>query len=90
MKSREQLKMEIKIRKIDNIPNEDLKNSNCIRLLYTFFKFCFTNSLTPDEWLQAIISPIPETADSEPHIPLKCIEVQVYQAVSFNVYQYFK
>ena len=66
---------------IDKIPNEALKHLNCVRLLYTFFKFCFTNSLIPDERLKAITFPIPKLADSEQHILLKYWKIRLLSCI---------
>ncbi|KAK6176303.1 hypothetical protein SNE40_014610 [Patella caerulea] len=35
---------------IDSLPAEALKNSHCIDILFSLFKFCFENHVIPDLW----------------------------------------
>jgi len=53
----------------DNIPNEVLKNSNIIDVLYRFFQLCFDSGKTPNDWNYAIISPIPKDVSKDKRVP---------------------
>ena len=55
---------------IDLIPNEILKCHGLITFLVTFFNNCFSESILPTLWKQAISKPIPKSREDDPRIPL--------------------
>ena len=58
------------------VPNEALKNSQAKKLLHKFFNECFSNGLSPFDWSQSDIKPIPKK-DKDPRDPLnnRCITI---------------
>ena len=59
-----------------DIPNEALKNQTAKKLLHKFFNICFKNGLSPFDWDQSDIKPIPKK-DKDPRDPLnnRCITI---------------
>ena len=74
-----------KIVGIDKIFNEALKHLNTIRLLYTFFKFCFIKHLLCNAWLKTIIFPIPKLVDSNQCTPLKYEGISLFICI-YKIY----
>ena len=58
------------------VPNEALKNANAKVLLHKFFNLCFTSGLSPSDWDQSNIKPIPKK-DKDNRDPLqnRCITI---------------
>ena len=55
---------------IDEIPNEVLKLSKISNLMLAFINRCFSLSVVPTLWQQAIITPIPKSSTKDPYMPL--------------------
>ena len=55
---------------IDKIPNEVLKNKSLLNILQKLLSFCFEKGIVPDNWLKAIIKPIPKSGNKDPYVPL--------------------
>ena len=58
------------------VPNEALKNANAKVLFHKFFNLCFTSGLSPSDWDQSNIKPIPKK-DKDNRDPLqnRCITI---------------
>ena len=58
------------------IPNEALKNENAKTLFHAFFQICFISGLSPSEWDNSNIKPIPKN-DKDLRDPLqnRCITI---------------
>ena len=77
------------------IPNEALKNKNAKSLLHKFFNICFQNGLSPVDWDNSDIKPIPK-GDKDPRDPLnnRCISImcciaKIYSTLLNNRLQKF-
>ena len=55
---------------IDRITNEVLKQGAMLELLVRLFNLCFGTGMVPNQWLQAIILPIPKGTTSKATDPL--------------------
>ena len=55
---------------VDEIYNDILYSIDCKVALMKLFNVCFSNSVVPECWLKAIISPIPKSSLKDPFIPL--------------------
>ena len=61
---------------IDKITNEVLKQDAMLELLLQLFNLCFSMEMVPNQWLQAIILPIPKGMSSKATDPPKLQEAQ--------------
>ena len=58
------------------IPNESLKNANAKQLFHHFFNLCFKSGLSPSDWDQSDIKPIPKKdKDSRDPLQNRCITI---------------
>ena len=55
---------------IDNIFNEILNITECKTVLYKLFNVCFASGRVPEQWLKAIITPVPKGSSKDPYMPL--------------------
>ena len=55
---------------IDNLLYEVYKNYSICNLLKHFFQLCFNTGIVPDQWLRAIIVPVPKLNMLDRYVPL--------------------
>ena len=55
---------------VDRLPNEVYKNSNSIDMLLKLYNFCYNNSVVPEVWRRALISPIYKGKNKDRREPL--------------------
>ena len=55
---------------IDNLPYEVYKNDSMCNLLKYYFQLCFDTGIVPDQWLRAIILPVPKSNMLDRYVPL--------------------
>ena len=55
---------------IDHLPYEVFKNDTMCTVLKYYFQLCFDSGYIPDQWLKAIISPIPKASYLDRYSPL--------------------
>lgn len=73
---------------IDFIPNEVLKSTSLIFLLWKLMTKLFEYSLVPSVWLRAIIAPIPKGGATDPYLPLNYRGISLLSTVA-KVYSSF-
>ena len=66
----------------DQVPNEVIKCNTYKYLLFKLVQFCFSNSLVPKIWKQAIIKPIPKGPTKDPFAPLNYKGISLISCVA--------
>ncbi|XP_053405160.1 uncharacterized protein LOC128558904 [Mercenaria mercenaria] len=75
----------VKLRVLDNIPSEVLKNNTAILFLHSLFSICFSNGIVPTIWGKSIINPIPKSGSADSRDPLSYRGI----ALAFSMYKIY-